>query len=252
MLLRYSGGFYHLCSLLLLCVIHDASGAIFPEIATAQGCTNHPTPVMGCIKNDPPFVIVTYPAGNFRCGSALTLEQASKEPKLSVLVEQPSDFYTILLVDTTDSFLHPILHYGATNLRGSDLLQLDVSNSTLAFAKYRGPSPPSYIPGIESQHFIYEWIVSKQDAYVPEPPLVESFTQFDYNQYLNDVNATLVTSTYFSSGFCVREMGDDSFPVEGGGSIQYDVKSLATSSARSKLSCALSVMIVACFGILQF
>jgi hypothetical protein len=228
----------------LLFLARTADGAIFPHIASAQRCTNNPTPVIGCIKNDPPFVVVTYPAGNFKCGSALTLEQASQEPKISVIVEQPTDFYTILLVDTTDSFLHPILHYGATNVRGSDLLQLTLSDAE-PFSVYRGPSPPTYIPGIESQHFIYEWIVSKQNSFVDEPPLVESTTQFDYQKYLKDVNATLVASTYFSSGFCVDELiqvSYDAYPsvVEDGEGtetytderIHFDIK-ITTSAASS-------------------
>jgi len=228
-------------------------GAIFPHIATAHRCTNNPTPVIGCIRNDPPFVVVTYPAGNFKCGSALTLDQASQEPRISVIVQQPTDFYTILLVDTTESFLHPILHYGATNVRGSELLQLTLSEAE-PFSAYRGPSPPTYIPGIESQHFIYEWIVSKQNSFVEDTPLVESTTQFDFQKYLKDVNATLVASTYFSSGFCVEELPppqvsyDVFLPEEGVGvggeetaettytdeHFQYDIK-ITTSASSSPL-----------------
>jgi hypothetical protein len=142
------------------------------------------------------------------------LDQASQEPRISVIVEQPGDFYTILLVDTTDSFLHPILHYGATNVPGSKLFKLSLSDAN-PFSAYRGPSPQSYIPGIQSQHFIYEWIVSKQNAFVEEPPIVESTTQFNFRKYLEDVNATLVSSTYFSSGFCVRSiLHDDALQEE--------------------------------------
>lgn len=236
--------------------------AIFPHIATAQRCTNNPTPLIGCIKNDPPFVVVTYPAGNFKCGSALTLEQASEEPKISVIVEQPTDFYTILLVDTTDSFLHPILQYGATNVRGSDLLQLTLSDAE-PFSSYRGPSPPTYIPGIQSQHFIYEWIVSKQFSFVEEPPIVESTTQFDFQKYLEDVNATLVGSTFFSSGLCVDELQQvsyDAYPPVGGGEgtdtytdehVQYDIK-ISTSASSSVLATSYLISFVIGSVCIQF
>jgi hypothetical protein len=184
------------------------------QIATAEDCSEAPSPIIGCIKTDPPFIAVTYdddanPPGTFslKCGDPLTIDQASNAPTLSVIVDQPTDYYTILLVDTSDSFLHPILHYGATNVLGFDLLQFSLSELS-NFSSYRGPAPPAYIPGIQSQQFNYEFIVSKQSSLADNPPVVQGNTQFNYTEYLNNVNATMISATYFSSGFCVKNINE--------------------------------------------
>ena len=179
-----------------------------PQIATAKDCSEAPSPIIGCTKTDPPFIAVTYPDGPLKCGYPLTIEQASKEPLLSAIIDEPNDYYTILLVDTSDSFMHPILHYGATNVLGSDLLQQFNLTEANPFSAYRGPAPPSYIPGIRCQQFNYEWLVSKQSSFADAPPVVDGNTKFNYTGYLNAVNATMLSSTYFSSGFCVKDVND--------------------------------------------
>ena len=104
--------------------------------------------------------------------------------------------------------MHPILHYGATNVLGSDLLQQFNLTEANPFSAYRRPAPPSFIPGIRCQQFNYEWLVSKQSSFADAPPVVNGNTNFNYTGYLDDVNATMLSSTYFTSGFCVKDMND--------------------------------------------
>lgn len=82
------------------------------------------------------------------------------------------------------------------------------------FSAYRGPSPPAFIPGIRCQQFNYEWLVSKQFSFADAPPVVDDNKNFNYTGYLDAVNATMLSSAYFSSGFCVKDLNDMSSGAE--------------------------------------
>ena len=124
---------------------------------------------MGCLNNEDPGVFtVTYPDVHLQCKFALTLEQSGKEPTVSLVDDSDGtgtgddDFFTIILVDTADSFVHPILHYGASNVKGSDLIGELVLANANPFSGYRGPSPPQGMAGTDILLANYEWIVAKQ------------------------------------------------------------------------------------------
>ena len=194
--------------ILLLHVVCNVAWAS-EQFATSEDCSSMLDPVLGCTNSGPPTPIftVTYPAGEIQCASSLTIGQAALEPTLSLADSflDSSKFYTVLLVDTGNSAIHPILHYGASNIVGGDLSPLEPS-AVSPFSDYRGPNPPSYVPGIENQLFNYEWIVAEQDSFVENLPSVFGTVMFSYNDYLAGVGATTLSTMYFSSGFCVKEV----------------------------------------------
>lgn len=179
----------------------------------SANCTIIETPVLGCTNTDPGIFSVTYPDGEIQCKAALTLEQSAKEPTLSLADNDnvtDDDYFTILLVDTAQSFFHPIIHFGASNIPGSSLTgnqELVLADAT-PFIAYRGPQYIPGIPGIDNRLAHYEWIVAKQDSFVetPDLPVIEGSTNFEYNDYLASVNGTALSTLYFSSGFCVQEI----------------------------------------------
>jgi len=183
-------------------------GLLLLPMATSEKCAGGASVVLGCNEGESPLLDVTYPSGEIGCGFAMTLNQSALEPTV-VLDDDGEDedvLYTLLLIDTQVSFIHPIIHYGAVNVASSGdnitLSDLDV------FSSYRGPSPPSYIPGIQSQLFNYEWIVAKQSS-ILEVPTLFSNVNFDYVNFLTESNATIQLTKYFSSGFCVEELEED-------------------------------------------
>mmetsp|Transcript_10932 Transcript_10932/g.16111 ORF Transcript_10932/g.16111 Transcript_10932/m.16111 type:complete len:268 (-) Transcript_10932:178-981(-) len=192
-----------------------AQGGDDPIAEASERCTNIQTPALGCLNDeDPPVFTVTYPDVNLKCKFALTLEQSAKEPTVSLVDSTGTgddDFYTIMLVDTADSFVHPILHYGASNVRGSDLAGELVLADANPFSGYRGPSPPKGLPGTESLLANYEWIVAKQEAFVEasDLPVIENNIKFGYEDYLADVKGNILSAMYFSSGYCVDEIKSD-------------------------------------------
>ena len=151
-------------------VVVDAAGeveVVAPIAEASDRCTNIQTPALGCLNNEDPGVFtVTYPDVHLQCKFALTLEQSGKEPTVSLVDDSDGtgddDFFTIILVDTADSFVHPILHYGASNVKGSDLIGELVLANANPFSGYRGPSPPQGMAGTDILLANYEWIVAKQ------------------------------------------------------------------------------------------
>ena len=196
----------------VLSQVDCANNDVDPIAEVSERCTNIQSPVLGCRNHEsPPVFTVTYPDVDLQCKFALTLEQSAKEPTLSLVDSAGTaddDFYTIILVDTADTFVHPILHYGASNVRGSDLAGELVLADANPFSAYRGPSPPAGIPGTESLLANYEWIVAKQEAFVEasDLPTIESNINFGYEDYLLDVKGDMLSTMYFSSGFCVDEI----------------------------------------------
>jgi hypothetical protein len=215
--------------------------------------------------------------GSVDCGGVLSIEQAAIAPKIKVTnynngdgeddsnnndsnVIDPNGLYTLLLVDTTalggalgifdgkaqQSFVHPILHYGAVNIEGSALiagLSLDLQgggddgsgsgNNRLldVFSSYRGPNPPQpsdpwAIPHIEETLFVYEYMLGLQqqqsssgdnngtststttNSLLVDVPIDIENTRFDYESFFDEVGADFdnIISTYFVSGWCVEEV----------------------------------------------
>lgn len=102
--------------------------------------------------------------------------------------------------------VHPILHFGASNVDGA-VLQGGLDLSTVeTFSAYRGPDPPvfiNFVPILRRRLFNYEWIVVEQAGVLPEPSLSGN-TNVDYLALL-DVNGGAAPAkqwtAYFSSGF---------------------------------------------------
>jgi hypothetical protein len=231
------------------------------ETASIVNCDESLTSsvVFECPTDDPSTVLMAsyVSRGSIDCGGALSIEQAAIAPKIKVTTNgegedsnnnaiDPNGLYTLLLVDTTalggalgifdgkaqQSFVHPILHYGAVNIEGSaliaglslDLQRTDGSSLLDVFSSYRGPNPPQpsdpwAIPQIEDTLFVYEYMLGMQQtqsgggdnnngtALVDIPIDIEN-TQFDYESFFDEVGVDFsnTISTYFVSGWCVEEI----------------------------------------------
>mmetsp|Transcript_16371 Transcript_16371/g.18661 ORF Transcript_16371/g.18661 Transcript_16371/m.18661 type:complete len:193 (-) Transcript_16371:424-1002(-) len=184
---------------LLAILLSSAQGGA--SIATSEDCDDAPSPVIGCTNTA--TISVTYPDGALGCGDPLTLDQSAKPPVLTASIEQKEDdYYTVLFVDTAESFVHPILHFGATNIPSGDLFMLNVTDAN-PFSAYRGPFSfgvdPSFSIPVE-QLFNYEWIVAKQYSKIDNPPVVAGNIMFNYFAFLEGMNATMIASTYLYTG----------------------------------------------------
>ena len=205
---------------LLALIVTTSSQASAAQFASDDACDPRLTsPVAyGCTATSDELS-VDYPAlGEIQCGAALTISQSSAVPFVRGRTADPAKLYSLLLVDTTVAppgvpfSPHPVLHFGAVNIPGGDLigglsLDDDSSNSFDIFSAYRGPSPPppSFVPGIENQLFRYEYMLAEQaDGGGPvDVPALESNANFDYGAFLADNTSDEVVSTYFGSGYCV-------------------------------------------------
>jgi hypothetical protein len=103
---------------------------------------------------------------------------------------------------------HPIIHFGAVNIAGSDLQEGFDLGTSLAFSIYRGPMPPRFlwfVRRFRKQLFNYEWMVVEQSSTRDDPKLTSNI-RFDYTAFLNEpaTAEAPVTSSFFRSGFCVR------------------------------------------------
>lgn len=189
------------------------------NVATSEDCTIFIPVVIGCTTNTNSTVldlVVTYPTGELECGDILSVGQAGIEPTVSIIRTEDSDadtsvmmdddgsYYTLLLVDTTaDSDMHPILHFGASNIPSADIYDLVLADVD-PFSPYRGPAPPSFLT---TQVYNYEWILAKQDVgFLDALPNVGGTINFDYESYLDGVGGTVLITKYFSSGNCVRDL----------------------------------------------
>merc|ERR1711966_649719 len=119
---------------------------------------------------------VAYDQVQVDCGDAIALTTASNTVPVIHVAEESNSinadaYYSLLLVDTSNSMVHPILHYGAVNIPGAMLLDAEglalmeeaiVDQGGSIFSDYRPPSPPSptdpwATPNIEQQLFAYEF-----------------------------------------------------------------------------------------------
>ena len=179
-------------------------------LSNTNECTTSNPVVLGCTNTEPPINFkVTYPTvGEMNCEDILSIDQAGQEPTVSIRTEDGMTneevYYTLLLVDTTpNSPVHPILHYGASNIPSSSIVDTElVLSSVNPFSNYRGPAPPAIF---QKQSFNYEWILAEQESFVSELSFSSSNINFDYISYLEDVNSEILTTQYFSSGFCIKE-----------------------------------------------
>jgi hypothetical protein len=237
------------------------------ETASIVNCDEFLTSpvVFECPTDDPSTVLMAsyVSRGSVDCGGALSIEQAAIAPKIKVTTTgngeedlnnnnaiDPTGLYTLLLVDTTalggalgifdgkaqQSYVHPILHYGAVNIEGSALiagLSLDLQgtadDSSLldVFSSYRGPNPPQpsdpwAIPDIENTLFAFEYMLGLQQtqsssgdgdnnngtSLLVDVPIDIENTQFDYESFFDEVGVDFnnIISTYFVSGWCVEEI----------------------------------------------
>ena len=74
----------------------------------------------------------------------------------------------LLLVNTDESMpVGPILHFGAVNIAGVDLIS-GYNASSAFFNVYRGPDPPAYFPASYSNWFTYVWVLMEQTGQVKQ------------------------------------------------------------------------------------
>ena len=222
----------HQIPILVLAERIDASTLLSPTTASCDESLTAPS-VLDCPNVD--LLKMSYISmGSIDCGGALTVDQAAISPSIKAdpsIVEEDG-LYSLVLVDTTtlttttDTFfsiesVHPILLYGAVNIQGSALLEglsLDQIDGLDVFSAYRGPSPrkPNSVgatPGVENTLFLYEYMLASQaqtDAPIEVSELVDgSILRFDYKAFFEETVgvefSNLASSTYFVSGWCVRE-----------------------------------------------
>ena len=174
-------------------------------------CEKPEMPKLGCTNETLEFKVV-YPNGTMSCGDAISIGDAASPPTVTVMSDEMNradEYYTLLLVDTSSSAMHPILHYGAVNIPGTNLTAgMDLAESTNVdvFSMYRGPNPPAYVPGIKTKQFNYEYILAVQGFRKVDP--ITNFTsniRFNYTKFISDRNSTIIRTMYFSSGFCVTQ-----------------------------------------------
>jgi len=170
-------------------------------------------------------MIFSFNGQNSECGDALTLEEASVPPSISVVPGRidPDALFSLVMVDTSskgNSSVHSILHFGAVNIPGSALVSGFSLGGTLnettseeeVFSQYRGPSPPRpntawAPPRVDKTLFVYEIMVGLQadgEILAPEP---ESNLNFDYvDFFLSEVGikSGMVASSNFYSGWCAQ------------------------------------------------
>ena len=204
------------------------------EYATDESCDAALTsPVaLGC-SDDSGSIGVDYGLGDVMCGAALTISQAAIAPRFQALDADADSLYTLLLVDTTAAdpaapfSPHPILHFGAVNIPGGSLIGgislNDAASLPEPFLTYRGPNPPpaTFVPGIESQAFNYEYMLAAQDGMVDNPLCditnldftVCAAANFDFTEFLASNTVGAITSTYFSSGYCAESTEEEPSPA---------------------------------------
>lgn len=222
----------HQIPIIVLAERTDASTSLSP---TTTGCDESLTAPLVLDCPNPDLLKMSYVSrGSIDCGGTLTVDQAALSPSIKAdpsIVEEDG-LYSLVLVDTTtmisttDTFfslesVHPILHYGAVNIQGSTLLEglsLDQTDGLDVFSAYRGPSPPKpnsvgATPGVENTLFLYEYMLGFQaqdDVPIEVPELVDgSILRFDYEAFFEESVgvglSNLTSSTYFVSGWCVKE-----------------------------------------------
>jgi len=164
-----------------------------------------------------PQIMVSYDESTIDCGEALSVEDAASVPTVRVVADiEDESVYSLLLVDTSESPVHPILHYGALNIQGSLLKEgfvLDNKNVTI-FSSYRGPNPPKpdemwSTPQTQQTLFVYEYMLSKQpNGLMSGGDLLGMSTMsFDYEAFFEETigssfDESNIMSTYFRSGRC--------------------------------------------------
>jgi hypothetical protein len=198
---------------------------------------------------DPTQLRMAYNGSYVDCGSIISVEDASMVPTIRVdninifdsIIDDPDNnaLYTLILVDTSDTPVHPILHYGAVNIPGLLLLNGfaldnndnnndnsnsdgDGDNGINIFSNYRGPNPPKSddfwsTPATQKTLFVYEYMLSLQPNKIEMDDDNESepisTMGFDYEKFFEetigitssfDNNSNNIMSTYFLSGRCVN------------------------------------------------
>jgi|SaaInl74LU_5_DNA_1037368.scaffolds.fasta_scaffold05570_3 hypothetical protein len=171
-------------------------------ISTCDNALASPV-VFGCQLDN--FLELSFQVGIQQCGAALTIEQTANAPAIKVTSASEEALYTVLLIDTAVSEVHPIQHFGAVNVEGSSLKAGTNLDDIASFKPYHPPAPPSpeMIPGVENVPFTYELVIAPQvDS--TEDPVFDTPINFDYKSFLaeNTSGENMVTS-YFFTGHCV-------------------------------------------------
>jgi hypothetical protein len=193
---------------------------------------------------DPTQLRMAYNGSYVDCGSIISVEDASMVPTIRVdninifdsIIDDPDNnaLYTLILVDTSDTPVHPILHYGAVNIPGLLLLNGfaldnndnnndnsnsdgDGDNGINIFSNYRGPNPPKSddfwsTPATQKTLFVYEYMLSLQPNKIEIEESTVSTVGFDYEKFFEETigitssfgnNSNNIMSTNFLLGRCV-------------------------------------------------
>ena len=198
--------------------------------------------VFGCSDNTLEFTFSSA-SGNQQCGSAVTGTQAANAPAIKLEDPEEDALYTVLLVDTAVSAVHPILHFGAVNVEGSSLKDGLSLTEIASFKAYHGPAPPAVgtVPGIEKVPFTYEFVIATQLDSVEEPVL-DTPINFDYESFLlENTDGEEMASSYFTTGHCVvlstaTESKDQSGSSGGGNSVPVEPPTVPVSPSANQTS----------------
>ena len=217
----------------------EATGA--STISSCDDALGSPV-VFGCSDNTLEFTFSSA-SGNQQCGSAVTGTQAANAPAIKLEDPEEDALYTVLLVDTAVSAVHPILHFGAVNVEGSSLKDGLSLTEIASFKAYHGPAPPAVgtVPGIEKVPFTYEFVIATQLDSVEEPVL-DTPINFDYESFLlENTDGEEMASSYFTTGHCVvlstaTESKDQSGSSGGGNSVPEEPPTVPVSPSADQTS----------------
>lgn len=193
-----------LLALLSFASLANAQQCAGDTIASARSCRAEPEPdgdyscdCEGSVLN------VAYGSTIIGCSAPLAVKQAQTPPVITYSADN-AKLYTLLLVNTDRSIpVAPILHFGAVNVPGADLLQ-GYDASSASFNAYRGPDPPAFFTDSYRNWFTYVWVLLEQTGSLSEPN-VPSNVFFDIEAFRLGLGLpTPVASAAFISGFCVH------------------------------------------------
>jgi len=214
------------CALTAISLLSHASPASAQECSTGptgaypQSCKAQPAPqgdyACDCSGE---VLAVAYDSTEIGCCAFLTVEQTQAPPLVTYAAADITATYTLLLVNTDDSIpVGPILHFGAVNVPGADLIS-GYDASSASFNGYRGPDPPAYLPGSYRDWYTYVWVVMEQTAGQVAEPTVDSNLFFQIDAFRSQVGLPApVASAVFISGLCVHPEGvwcPSFFPLRG-------------------------------------
>ena len=222
-------------STVLLLLQHSTSAETSADCSTCDHSLTAPL-YQACSEEK---AYLTFNDVKVECGQALSLETVGSIPKFHYEGAEPDELYTLLMVDTTGidpnvgtqaPYLpFPLLHYGAVNIPGDAVAngvsldtsyELETGARAFPFVSYQKPIPASQLtkevfpgqetPPIETRAINYEFMLGKQ-RYKRENPNIDLLKNWEFIGFLkrNVADTTNIISTYFTTGYCVKDINDN-------------------------------------------